>query len=267
MHGTPHVRRGFTLIELLVVIAILALLLSLLLPSLKNARELARRAQCLSNTRQVGLALNVFAAGNDDRGPNRAYFTTRPDGYRPGAGWQGIFNAYMGTNNFSFGFTKPLKNKVYCPSIRSMGSLNRYARAYLFNREITGGADWGSAAPWGIWGKKVDHLPYASSFLPNTLVEYYLGTKLSKFEQTSKKIVLWESEWATDVTSARWPYRSPIETFGAFVGSDGLPWEAEYGCYAYRHLRTGCFVFMDSHAEVLPPEAHINKTEFFSPEN
>jgi prepilin-type N-terminal cleavage/methylation domain-containing protein len=55
-------RRGFTLIELLVVIAIIAVLIALLLPAVQAAREAARRAQCINNLKQVGLALHNYAS-------------------------------------------------------------------------------------------------------------------------------------------------------------------------------------------------------------
>ena len=53
-------RRGFTLIELLVVIAIIAVLIALLLPAVQAAREAARRAQCINNLKQIGIAMHNY---------------------------------------------------------------------------------------------------------------------------------------------------------------------------------------------------------------
>ncbi|MEM1213249.1 MAG: DUF1559 domain-containing protein [Planctomycetota bacterium] len=58
--------RAFTLIELLVVISIIALLIGILLPVLTSARESARTVGCLSNQRQIGLAVQVY--GNENKG-------------------------------------------------------------------------------------------------------------------------------------------------------------------------------------------------------
>lgn len=72
-------KKGFTLIELLVVVAIIALLISILLPSLSRARELAKRAVCSANLRGIGQSQHIYANDNQESFPTETHA-------QPGAG-------------------------------------------------------------------------------------------------------------------------------------------------------------------------------------
>src|ERR1700756_817371 len=90
--------RGFTLIELLVVIAIIAVLIALLLPAVQAAREAARRAQCVNNLKQLGLAIHNYASANGSFPPGRIW-GPRPSKNNP-ADFPTIFSGTQNTTWF-----------------------------------------------------------------------------------------------------------------------------------------------------------------------
>ncbi|HEX4610954.1 MAG TPA: DUF1559 domain-containing protein [Urbifossiella sp.] len=106
---------GFTLIELLVVIAIIAVLIALLLPAVQSAREAARRAQCVNNLKQLGLAVHNYITQTDvlpaqtlDNSATWGWFTPWTASILPQMEQQAMYNAL----NFSMpmlelGFISP----------------------------------------------------------------------------------------------------------------------------------------------------------------
>lgn len=132
-------RRGFTLVELLVVIAIIGVLVALLLPAVQAAREAARRAQCMNQLKQIGLAmqnhvsaLKVFPTAGNVPNPDIGNYTTggrsnpgRPNGpEKQGLGWAYQILPYLEQGSIK-GIVTQLQLQqstvpgYFCPSRRS----------------------------------------------------------------------------------------------------------------------------------------------------
>jgi prepilin-type N-terminal cleavage/methylation domain-containing protein/prepilin-type processing-associated H-X9-DG protein len=90
--------RGFTLIELLVVIAIIGMLASMVFPVFARAREAARRASCLSNSKQLGLALLMYCDDYDGMLPMSYYYQNGANSDHGYVQWSGLIKEYVRNN-------------------------------------------------------------------------------------------------------------------------------------------------------------------------
>lgn len=80
----PALYRAFTLIELLVVIAIIAILAAILFPVFARAKEAAKKTACLSNARQIGMALKMYIGDSEDGMPIFYAYNSQPPAGQPG---------------------------------------------------------------------------------------------------------------------------------------------------------------------------------------
>ncbi|MBY0312958.1 MAG: DUF1559 domain-containing protein [Phycisphaerales bacterium] len=137
---SPRRTSAFTLIDLLVSIAIIALLISILLPSLTNVREATRRVVCSSNARQIGLGIAMYAEdqktfpfsayepkqSDPDGAPQLMHFARSSD---PGVSWDGLGLLYVAEY-----LNAP--QVFYCPSHRGTNPFSRFAASWSSTNDV-----------------------------------------------------------------------------------------------------------------------------------
>jgi len=187
-------RRAFTLIELLVVIAIIAVLIALLLPAVQAAREAARRAQCVNNLKQLGLASANYESSNNVLVPQTSWPTLSANKTGNAAGFLWGFTWYysifpqleqqviFNTVNFSVSPADPSQisaaitkvSSLLCPS--ESATLQLFASTNLFT-SASGNTYYYAVSNYvGNYGGPAAQVPYSGTIVPGYNVEAGMNT-------------------------------------------------------------------------------------------
>ncbi len=212
----PTRMAGFTLIELLVVIAIIGILASMLLPALARSKAKAKQTQCLSNLRQVGLALMLYE-GDFERLPPQA--SQVADFMNPAS----APNCLKLIAPYLQGEDRTFSSKVYsCPDARKPGDTS----------DATATS--------------------ATSYLPNAVV---MNKRLEIIPNPSEIIIVQETIRLVSVTALRpattatfgGPAGEYVHWHDNQSPTVGLPPDTQN--YSYHHSQGGNFVLADGHVE------------------
>jgi prepilin-type N-terminal cleavage/methylation domain-containing protein/prepilin-type processing-associated H-X9-DG protein len=260
-------KRAFTLIELLVVIAIIAILASILFPVFAQAKASAKRAVCISNFKQIGLALLSYSIDNDD------LFTPSQVGIYPSTSSNNVEYTY----DWTYTSYPYIKNGTAGTLVQGGGG-----------HYVTGYAGGIFACPSAVKPVEQDQFILRSDVFP---VWYDDGTGLTsstgsgpsvsqtQIPSVADSVGMWEAGasgaanngWAYYPGSDAWAWfdwNSP-RMFISFTvdcdnssSSDDSGYEACNVLPRYRHANTCDFLFLDGHAKNLAKSDYYNQHIF-----
>jgi len=203
-------KRGFTLVELLVVIGIIALLISILLPSLNKARSAAVNVACQSNLRQIGQMLRMYVGTNRDVAPWGEVQATKDTG-----SW--VYLA--GTDRYTFADTLSLYMGSKPRDTTTYGSRKAASplKVFLDGDTVTSAGTNHYTANIRFWGRATAHAP-----LGQFMVQYPSKMTLKRSTETA---ILWDGAQRFNVDGSAEPTSESL---------DG--WQQNYG-HAYYYPR------------------------------
>jgi prepilin-type N-terminal cleavage/methylation domain-containing protein len=190
---SPH--RAFTLVELLVVIAIIAILASLLLPTLSRSKERARMLQCLNNLHQVGLGISLYADDYTDRFPVQSVLDTnglpKPVKFTLGGfdplGLR-VYNHPTATVRPLYGYIAP-SEVFHCPRDHGMDAVVTAFEWVLLDAKPTSFETLGCSYVYNIMDPPS---PYGETQLPMDDPVGLAGKRISWVPDPTKYILMYE---------------------------------------------------------------------------
>jgi prepilin-type N-terminal cleavage/methylation domain-containing protein/prepilin-type processing-associated H-X9-DG protein len=264
---------GFTLIELLVVIAIIAILAAILFPVFAQAREKARAASCLSNTKQLGLAMRMYAQDYDENNVGSYSYPNTWD-QCPHFIWADLISPYVKNNQLVACPSAPQRRfarngRDGCAPVVAMygdpplgGFARPWPMSYLYNEGWADTPVWNcdpNNPPYACYHGMVSHSAPHPTIAGETVLD--VGASDAQIEDHATTIALFDgsaqcggdSDVRGDAAAFRYPRDTDVQvttrepnvvtTNGCFVNGE------KWGRVRKRHNQGFNSVFADGHSK------------------